>query len=241
MKLIYDGCSRRGLLRRTNEDSYLMCAADHAALFLVADGIGGKAHGAVVSAILRDEYNAWFRRRILLPGSTVDFYTAVKEIRDILVEKNQQIIQRFGTSSAGSTLVLLFFIGNRCLYLSSGDSRIYRGRGLCVRQITVDDVYENWEDSSKDQELQKRGKLVGAVGIHSELRYTLGADILQRGDRFFLCSDGVYRYVSERLLQRKMRFGTDHPVDLISRIAEEVEDNGARDNYSMIYIQVKEV
>ena len=48
MKLSYAGCSQRGQVRPRNEDAYLMRVSPRAALFLVADGIGGRAHGSLV-------------------------------------------------------------------------------------------------------------------------------------------------------------------------------------------------
>lgn len=240
MKLTYDGCSQKGLVRDMNEDAYLMRSAGHAALFLVADGIGGKDHGEQVSAMLRDAYDAWFQHRILLPGTNLDFPAAVGEMKAVLLNQNREIIHRFGTMSAGSTLVLLFLLGNSYLYLSSGDSRIYQKRGLSVKQITVDDVYENWIYQKAELNPSDRGKLVAAIGIHPTPQFSLGTGTLRVGDRFFLCSDGVYRYVAPRMLRRKILLGGT-PKNLVHDLSKTVERNGAGDNYSMIYVQVHTV
>lgn len=241
MKMSYAGCSQRGLVRSTNEDAYLMRSSGHAALFLVADGIGGRAHGGVVSAMLRDGYDAWFRRHILLPGENLDFQAAVGGLRGVLLEQNKEVIRRFGPGTAGSTIVLLFILGNRYLYFWSGDSRIYRGHRLSVKQITIDDVYENWTDRPAKWEPSKVGKLVGAVGICPVPKITLGTGALCRGDRFFLCSDGVYRYLSDRDLRMRLRFSPKDPGHLIADLAGRVEGHGAGDNYSMIFARVDSV
>lgn len=238
MRIRFAGCSRAGLVRDSNEDAYLMHASDQSALFLVADGIGGRTHGKDVSTMLRDSYDSWWRNRFLPMERAMPFQTAVEEIKEILFAQNQAVVQQFGPLQAGSTLVLLFLTGGKCLYLSCGDSRIYRLKGLSLRQITMDDVYENLTDKSDGSNAGLRGKLVGAVGLRSTPDFTIRTETLQRGTAFFLCSDGVYRYIAPKRLGKRLRFGLGDSEKLIAGIAEEVERNGAGDNYSMIHARV---
>ena len=63
-------------------------------------------------------------------------------------------------------------------------------------------------------------------------------DTLQKGDRFFLCSDGVYRYLDANRLSRRLLLGWPQPEQLIQDFSREIEQNGAGDNYSLIYVRV---
>ena len=238
MKLESAGCSCRGLVRDVNEDACLMRSAGNAALFLVADGIGGKEHGEIASAMLRDAYDEWFRR-FALPGGCSTLPEAIGELRDVLLEQNRELIRRFGVLSCGSTLVLLFLLADHFVIVSSGDSRIYQGRGWNVRQLTVDDVYENLPGRAQEQDSSKRGKLTGAVGICSSPRFSIRTGVLRAGDRFLLCSDGVYRFVRVQALRRALRFGVRSPQARIDRLSAEIESNGAADNYSMICVRIR--
>lgn len=238
MKLSYAGCSRNGLVRITNEDAYLMRATDRAGLFLVADGIGGKEHGEVVSGMLRDGYDQWWKDRLSGPNRDLDFRSAIGEIKQVLWGINGEVVRRFGEFSAGATLVLALMLRGQCLLLSSGDSRIYRAHGLSFQQMTCDDVYENSLDKAVKREAASVGKLVGAVGIQSTPEFSMRTVSLREGDRFFLCSDGVYRYISARKLRSRIRFSSKEPCGLIEGISRVVEANGAGDNYSMIYVKV---
>lgn len=238
MKLRFAGCSRTGLVREQNEDAFLMNASEQSALFLVADGIGGRDYGETVSGMLRDSYDAWWKSRFLPQEAAMPFQTAMEEIKEILRTQNRAVVERFGPMRAGSTLVLLFLNRGNCLYLSSGDSRIYRQRGLAVRQVTVDDVYENLPDKPDGPEEAQRGRLVGAVGIWPNPDFTIRTEALQGGTGFFLCSDGVYRFVSPERLKWRLRLGLGDPEQVIEGLAEEVERRGAGDNYSMIYARV---
>ena len=52
MTLRYYGRSETGAVRERNEDALLLLEENGAALFLVADGIGGKAYGEIASGML---------------------------------------------------------------------------------------------------------------------------------------------------------------------------------------------
>ena len=170
------------------------------------------------------------------------FSSAVRELRDVLTVLNGEIVSRFGPMEVGSTLVLLFLCDGYYAYMSSGDSRIYRARGFSpLQQLTVDDVYENYLVRGERQEPSLNGKLVAAVGLREPLRVTVHTDRLRRGDRFFLCSDGVYRFVSWGQLVAKVTGWGAEPNRVVTDLAQEVEKNGARDNYTMIYVRVKTV
>lgn len=237
MKLLYAGVSRTGKVRRCNEDAILMRALDRGALFLVADGIGGREHGGLVSAMLRDSYARWWEERFL--ARDISFQNAIAELKGVLLQVNREVVQRFGRFNAGSTLVLLFLCQGRCLCLSSGDSRMYRAQKFSFQQLTVDDVYENFREPTERFEDKSRGKLVSAVGIRETPEFSIRTDRLRKGDRFFLCSDGAYRCLPQQLLSRRMIWGWKNPARLLDEFSGKIEDRGAADNYSMIYIHAK--
>ena len=242
MKLTYDGCSKKGTVREINEDAILMRASGEAALFLVADGIGGRENGEVVSSLLADGYSQWWEKDFSgISGSGV-FQRSLEAIKEKLLQINQEVVQRFGEWSAGSTLAMLFQYGQNCAYLSAGDSRIYRMRGLSMQQVTRDDVFENLPDEwAVKYSGSTAGKLVGAVGINNELDYTVRTDIIRPGDRFFLCSDGVYGYVPERRLRNHLAVGSflRSPKSVVESLCKEVDRNGSGDNYSLICIKTR--
>lgn len=236
MKLSFAGISRIGQVRKKNEDAILMRVADHGALFLVADGIGGREHGELASKMLCDRYNEWWEEQFFTPGLT--FQRAIDTLKRVLFQVNQEIVSRFGRFNAGSTLVLLFLFHNHCLYLSSGDSRIYCACGRSFQQITVDDVYENLRHSEMKFDKASKGKLVGAIGICETPEFSIRTSAIKRKDRFLLCSDGVYRFMSPQHLRRHILSPWKSPSKIIGDSIKEIEANGAKDNYSMIYICV---
>ena len=237
MRLEYAGCSETGLVRTNNEDAILMRDCGEAGLFLVADGIGGRTNGEVVSAKIRDTYDRWWETQFLPEYGRIEFRTAVQQIKDTLLQINREVVQTFGEMNAGSTLVLLFVYGRNCVCFSSGDSRIYRLRKLSLKQITRDDAYQAEDAAHADQ----NGKLLSAVGIWSSLEFAMRTDGLRAGECFFLCSDGVYRYVKPSVLYRKTLSGKlfSAPERVTEMLEREVLKNGAGDNYSCIFIKIR--
>lgn len=241
MKFEIGCCSRTGLVRNTNEDAMLIRSADCGALFLVADGIGGREHGEIVSGMLRDGYAQWWEQHFLPASARLTFPGAIEEIKNVLFRMNREVVECYGEAAAGSTLALLFLFRGNCLYLSAGDSRIYLARSFSFRQVTVDDVVGNGNEKDQLSANSMQGKLLGALGISAVPAFSIRTDVLKNHDRFFLCSDGVYRYLSPKILSRYMLHRQQNPDRLITDFSLEIERNGARDNYTMIYIQVKDV
>ena len=241
MKLAVGACSKTGLVRSINEDAMLIRTADHGALFLVADGIGGREHGEIVSGILRDGYAQWWEQGFLPVSPRMTFPRAIEEIKRVLFQLNREIVTHYGEATAGSTLALLFLFRDNCLYLSAGDSRIYLARRFSFQQVTVDDVVGNGNEKDPLSANFMQGKLLGALGISAVPAFSIRTDVLKNHDRFFLCSDGVYRYLSPKILSQYLLHRRQNPDRLIADFSQEIERNGARDNYTMIYVQVKDV
>ena len=164
------------------------------------------------------------------------------EVRRRIMEINQAIQDKMGAQGSGSTLVLLLLYQGFALLASSGDSRIYRARGLFSwKQMTVDDIYENYRDPNEPYDPSLAGKLTAAIGIRKEPVFTLRTERLKAGDRYFLCSDGVYRFHDPNALRRLVSNRRQDPEKIVAEIAREVERQGAGDNYTMIQVRVEEL
>lgn len=235
MRLAYSGCSMKGAVRQRNEDAILMRSRGETGLFLVSDGIGGSAYGTEVSEIIAAGYDRWWTDS----SDGLDFFMAVEGIKKTLFRLNSEIYEKYRRYRSGATIVLLYIQGNGCLLLSSGDSRIYRARGFGCKQITRDDIFENLLDKPSALGNENNGKLVAAVGIRDTVDYSAKTEPVKKGDRFFLCSDGVYKFHSTGSLYRQLVItgGVFTTNNVVGRISKEVEERGAGDNYSMIFIK----
>lgn len=244
MRIEYQGCSQTGAVRSHNEDAVLMRSTDDAALFLVADGIGGGTSGEVVSRMLRDRFGEWWDGNIST-GHHKAFLAYLDEIKEMLCRVNRDVVDRYGELKAGSTAALLFLHGGTCAYLWSGDSRIYKIRSWRCGQMTRDDIFENLpeERAARYEGMNTSGRLAGAVGLRTQLDFSVRTDDVRAGDGFFLCSDGVYRYVSPRKLNWRLvaDFGIFSQKCVSDRLCADITKNGAGDNYSFILVRVRQI
>ena len=243
MRLDVYGISQKGSVREKNEDAILTRTCDNAGLFLVADGIGGRAHGEIVSGMLRDGYDRWWNNTFLSKRYEFTFQEATESLKEVLIGLNQDVVSQFGENRAGSTLALLFLFDGNSVCLSAGDSRIYRSRNFSFRQMTRDDVYGNQPGYEKNEEKDRNiGKLLSAIGIRWTLDFSMRTDCSRAGDFWFLCSDGVYRFIRRGSMRWKLPLlGRIMATDrFVHRIESEVEKNGSGDNYSMIFVRVDE-
>ena len=149
----------------------------------------------------------------------------------------------------GTTATVLLIAGSgdhlRGFIAHVGDSRVYLARQNQCHVLT--------EDHSLMNELVRRGKLnreqiesspykqyknavTRAVGVYSSVEVdTFDFDILP-GDRFLLCSDGMYAYVDENELPKQLAEGDVKEVP--RKLVDSANDGGGHDNITAVVIRV---
>lgn len=239
----YKGVCDIGLVRTINQDAIFMAAAGEIGLFCVADGMGGHSHGERASREITDNMAGWwndFREK----DFDCDFSRMIYSLNQVLERANRNIRQQSGGREiCGSTVVVLFVYRGRYGILSAGDSRIYRCDRTQVKQLTVDEVWENQINLAVSNRVKRRhpnrGKLVNAVGISEDIRITSSTDQTQPGMVFLLCSDGVYKMCPERIIVKALRECRRKVLDsVLSKLVKQVYEGGAKDNASAILIKI---
>jgi serine/threonine protein phosphatase PrpC len=238
MRLRYRSAPRThvGLVRQVNEDSLLV--RDDAALWVVADGMGGHDNGQWASQTLVGCFAT-----LDLPsdrqgrGAAIvrAFENGNRAINAAAVRAGRQM---------GTTAVLVHCDADDVLLLWVGDSRIYRLRGTAFEQLT--------RDHTLVQDLVDRGALLPgeaeahpmshvlsrAVGTQAALRYDTRVDKARPGDRYLLCSDGVTMVVPDALMADILSLGSiDAAAD---RLLAETLERGAPDNTTLVILSAEE-
>lgn len=239
MKLRYRTAVRThpGLVRQVNEDSVL--ARDDAALWVVADGMGGHANGQWASQTLVAQFAA-----LDLSGSAE---TRGAAMIGALQAGNTAIVSasKAAGQSMGTTAVLMHLDGANLMCLWVGDSRAYRFRRGGLTRLS--------RDHSVVQELVDRGSLAPedaethpmahvlsrAVGAEAECRPDGFSDTAMPGDHYLLCSDGLTKVVPEETIGRLLRLPSVNAA--ADRMVAETLANGAPDNITVVLISVEEV
>jgi serine/threonine protein phosphatase PrpC len=229
------GASDAGMVRKDNEDHFLL--SDDMRLWAVADGMGGHSHGEIASQMVVDSLNA------LEPTPTLN--TAFQSITTALDAVNADLRRgAVGVAGGGSTVVVLVIRGQEWGVSWAGDSRAYIWRDGALSQVTHDhSVIDEIEldDATLERAAPARvsggGEITRAVGGHDQLDLEHVADLAAPGDRFLLCSDGLYGALDEpALIECLQKTSAQEACDALIEAARTA---GARDNVTAVIVDVK--
>lgn len=250
MEIHYMVLSETGLVRKKNEDAVFGANNGSVGIFLIADGMGGHTDGARASRTLKRNVETWWRQ-YKERKKQQDFFQVMKEIKMVLADANQEILYNTKEGEiCGSTAIVLWIQENAWAVFSCGDSRCYHVSDSLfskrVYQLTTDDVWENQQQNVRDlsaEEIQQDanfGRLIRAVGTNSNFSCTVRSDQMKDRAVFALCSDGIYKVCSEKFLKKRLKraMKAERLKTCMEEIKNEVYQNGAPDNLSLILVHV---
>lgn len=243
MEIEYAKICEKGLSREENQDAVFTCKTSEMAFFLVADGMGGHSHGEEASQMLVMACAEWckcFSER----KYESDFSKMISTIRKMLMDTNQKVREEHKGSVCGAVFVLLFVYRKKYAVFSSGDARVYFNQFWRYQKLTLDEVWENQMERTKQERenLQHpfRGRLVNAFGVKVELKVRVLCDQIAGRGVFLLCSDGLYKMCPEKYLKRQVqKAGWGVPIEkVIKQLRRTVYQNGAKDNLSIVLVKI---
>lgn len=240
-----------GMVRSHNEDSVAYDA--ECGLVVLADGMGGYNAGEVASGITVSVMISEIKKALAdgrgaarnINGEDM----AAALLRENVQKANTSIYQAAQSqpqySGMGTTVVAGLFYDNRLAAAHVGDSRMYRLRGEKFEPITRDHSFlqeqiDSGVISEGDARTSRNRNLVTrAVGIDPEVNTEVHVHNVDVGDIYLLCSDGLNDMVEDsdigstlQMLQSNLRLAA-------SQLVQMANDNGGRDNVSLILIKVK--
>jgi protein phosphatase len=194
-----------GRKREHNEDSYL--CSDELQLYAVADGMGGHLGGErasrMATEILEHEMSVRLANR---PRATTTDDDMVRALRESTVIASKAIFDTAQSepnyTGMGTTLTGLCFHAESVTVCHVGDSRAYLLRDGRARQLTED---HSWVQEqvraglvSADDVLVSRFRniITRSVGFEPKVSPDLLTMLVEAGDCFLLCSDGLSNYLS---------------------------------------------
>ena len=211
------------------------------ALFVLADGMGGKTGGAMAAQQVMSTAKNLFAE-----------YSVGQSIHSLLTEivNEAHLVIRLSALSTEkephSTLAALIVQPHRADWAHVGDSRIYRFSHGKVAGRTIDHSYV--EQLVAEGKLDRRGAnshrlsnlLTHALGTSKQPSIDFGSvESLAVGDSFLLCSDGLWHYFTDAELTVVM---TSYPVrkasERLIEIARERADGGG-DNCTLAIVRME--
>lgn len=198
-----------GVRRSHNQDSLtLLPAADaehwsqRGHVFVVADGMGAHAVGELASKMAADGIPHLYSKHAP-EGPAAALRRAFVETNQTIHNRGKQNREFEGMGTTASALVLRpegAWIGH------VGDSRVYRIRERVIEQLSFDHslVWELARRQKRDpSELTgvPSNVIIRSLGPEPDVQVDLeGPHVLEPGDTFLLCSDGLSGPVSDREL-----------------------------------------
>lgn len=216
-----------GNVRLRNEDSFL--SQPKKGLFAVADGMGGCPHGHLAS-----QKTIEFLERATNNITPGDLDIAVREVGSLVHDLTKT---NFSLRGMGTTLSAIWFDKTIAYICHIGDSRIYLMRKGQLRQLTEDHtLYAESMRLHKPVHDLLRNVLLKCIGSDPYVQPDASVLPVYAGDRFLLCSDGLYNYFSHSQLEDFMKNGSG-----VKDYVEFALDQGGGDNITVILIDVDSV
>lgn len=226
-----------GVARDVNQDSY----ATAPGLAVVADGMGGHRGGEVASSLAVQEMRSRFDR----PDIDVLVSTVEQANRRILdaAAANPQL------HGMGTTVVALGLIevpdGTSLGAINVGDSRMYRLTGNVLEQLTEDHslvealVREGRLTPEQAEVHPQRNIVTRALGVVENVEVDTFHFIPKVGDRYLLCSDGLFNEVSAHEIATMLATYAD-PQECADALIVAANAGGGRDNITTVVVDIVE-
>ena len=220
-----------GRIRKNNQDTVILGNG----LFGVADGMGGHNGGEIASAGLRD---GLLRETEGQEPSMELLEEAVKKVNYEIWEQQEKDASLTGM---GTTLTILWAAGKEMIIGQVGDSRAYLLRDGQLKQVT--------SDHSMVADMVRRGVLTEEqAACHPMRNYitravgtddTLDVDMItiprMNGDRWIICSDGLYGQISKQELEETAKIADLE--EAAGKLLELALEHGGRDNITLVLMQ----
>ena len=240
-----------GRVRDHNEDS--IGAIGDIGLWVLADGMGGYnagevASGIAVTTILDLVREACEREDRAAVESGTGYMRQTIVLRDAVLRANKIINQTAQSQpqceGMGTTLVACLFFDNRVSIAHVGDSRLYRMRNNRFEQITMDHsllqelVDRGFYSQEEAQRSTNRNYVTRALGVEPNVDVEIQEVDAEPGDYYLLCSDGLPDMVEDEDIHLTISAFNDSIATIGEQLVRLSNDNGGRDNISVILVRV---
>jgi protein phosphatase len=236
--LRWAGATDVGQVRSNNQDRYI--GRPEAGLWAVADGMGGHQGGEIASQLACEA----------LAGGYGDHTTTGLVAA---IENANAAVHRAGSedpelTGMGTTVVAIALVndnsaGEVLAVANVGDSRAYRLADGVLEQLTEDhslvaDMVREGSLSPEEAATHpQRNILTRVLGVYDEVPVDVITVNPRHGDRYLLCSDGLFNEVTEEGIAAVLRRLAD-PAEAADELVHRAVQSGGRDNVTVLLVDV---
>jgi serine/threonine protein phosphatase PrpC len=238
-----------GKCRYLNEDEFIITSIpfdyektvekhkpeDESILLVVADGVGNPEAGDFASALIRD---------YLLEELKADWRGdhSIEALR-IAVERSNVRVHAQSLAKPntfyGATITAVLIEGEVASIAQVGDTRAYLRRGEQLVQVTIDQTMVNQLLQkgllTKEQEkaFTYSNVVLQALGVELKITVALTQVRLMQNDRLLLCSDGLWRKVSDDEIKEILN-SNSNVAEACEKLIESALKKGGEDNITVV-------
>lgn len=245
---------------KNNEDRYSVTTytvepdGTPSILGIVSDGIGGHQAGEVAALLTVDTTVK------LLAGSSA--HQPVEQLRSAIIEAGRAVSraarEKPELTGMGSTVAVIWIIGDRLYTATVGDSRIYLLRDEEIRQISID---HTWIQDALDHDIISPEEVKDHPNVHVLRRHIGGAQdpavdtrlrlsaeekderseanqglTLKPGDQVMACSDGLTDLVKNSEIRQALL--NKNPKEAAAQLVKLARERGGYDNITIVLFAV---
>ncbi len=242
----YYGITDRGLIRKNNQDSYVIATNGAGDVFaIVADGIGGNLGGDIASRMTVSHFSKAFADN--------DGFSTEEEIRSWIRNEmdaaNTEIyeygLKRPALKGMGTTFCGALISSHGIFIVNIGDSRAYawykdrRMSQLTMDHNLVNDMIMHGELTPEQAvNYPRRNVLTNALGVWESVRSDIDVHH-ETMEGLLLCSDGLHGYVSEEKIRSIVMNEEMDPILRSRKLMKAALDAGGYDNVTVILIDLE--
>lgn len=237
------GITDVGIEKQINQDSFVYKVVEAGdfcyGIFAVADGVGGLENGEVASSLAISNINKWWENDFKNNVNNYDYLinTLIKTLKDA----NEKIIKVAESKSCkmATTLSVLFLYKNNYFIIHIGDSRIYKlsnNFGTKIIQLTED--HSQIIQKNYNGKLVQKSVLTQCLGNRSQISHFCLTDKIKKNDYFLLCSDGIYKTLSNENIFSIFKDNAKDINQVCIRLIESAKNNNEKDNISVILVRI---
>ncbi|MBN2800978.1 MAG: serine/threonine-protein phosphatase [Deltaproteobacteria bacterium] len=254
MKIEAYVCTDQGPVRDNNEDYFK--SDPERGIFVVADGMGGHSAGEVASMMAVDTVHEILmgdddpeETRLVRDLDPIDTSDVLRERLRYAMNQASVRIRRHAeldpsTRGMGTTVVVLVVEGDEAHLAHVGDSRAYLYRQGRLTRLTRDHtvVQQEIDAGRLTPELGRlvphKHILTQSVGFHGPVEPDTATRLIEDGDVFILCSDGLTDPIDDPPL-RDIIEAT--PVNILAdTLVAEALRAGGEDNVTVMVVVARE-
>lgn len=203
-----------------------------ARLLVLCDGMGGHQGGETASRLAVDTIGEVFRALDDAPEVALPRALKTANERVFTTGREQPELKGMGTTA----VALLLEAGGLGVVAHVGDSRAYRIRDGRAEALTKDhslwaETLGRGELSPEEIDALPRNVLTRAIGADIEVQVDVDRFEVTVGDRFLLCSDGLWNVVADGEIA--LLVSTEKPEEAARHLVALANERGGPDNITV--------